>query len=93
MKVLLSIKPEYVEKIFSGYKQYEFRRVIFKKSLVTTIVVYASSPIQKVVGELTIEFIIFDKLNSLWKITSDQGGISKETFLRKILTIKNMVMQ
>lgn len=26
MKVLLSIKPQYVEKIISGEKQYEFRK-------------------------------------------------------------------
>ena len=30
MKILLSIKPEFAEKIFSGSKKYEFRRRIFK---------------------------------------------------------------
>jgi predicted transcriptional regulator len=80
MRVLLSIKPEYVEKIFNGDKKYEFRRVIFKDPEVKTIVVYASSPIQQVVGELTIENIIFDQVNSLWQTTCQQAGISEEIF-------------
>jgi predicted transcriptional regulator len=80
MRVLLSIKPEYVEKIFNGDKKYEFRRVIFKDPEVNTIVVYASSPIQQVVGELTIKNIIFDQVNSLWQTTKQQAGISEENF-------------
>ena len=31
MKVLLSIKPEFVEKIFSGEKRFEYRKFAFKK--------------------------------------------------------------
>ena len=31
MKVLLSIKPEFVEKIIRGEKKYEYRKRIFKK--------------------------------------------------------------
>ncbi len=80
MRVLLSIKPEYVEKIFSGDKKYEFRRVIFKNPKIRTIVVYASSPVRKVVGELTIRRVIFDQVNSLWRSTCQEAGISEESF-------------
>lgn len=31
MKAMLSIKPEYVERILSGEKTYEFRRTIFRR--------------------------------------------------------------
>ena len=62
MKVLLSIKPEYAEKIFEGTKKYEFRRSVFKNRNVKTVVVYASSPVQKVIGEFDIEHIINDDL-------------------------------
>ena len=31
MKALLSIKPEFADKIFAGTKRYEFRRAVFKK--------------------------------------------------------------
>lgn len=43
MKVLLSIKPEFAEKIFSGEKKFEFRRSIFKDKTVKTVLVYASA--------------------------------------------------
>jgi len=65
MKVLLSIKPEYAEKILSGEKKYEYRRAIFKDQSVNKIIIYASSPIQKVIGEFDIECIITQNLNEL----------------------------
>jgi predicted transcriptional regulator len=80
MKVLLSIKPEFADKIFSGTKKYEFRRSIFKKKEVKTIVVYASSPVQKIIGEFEIETIIKEELNRLWELTKDLSGISEDYF-------------
>ena len=80
MKILLSIKPEFAEKIFNGTKKYEFRRSLFKKSEVKTVVVYASSPVQKVVGEFEIETIINDELVRLWDRTKDFSGITAEYF-------------
>ena len=40
MNVILSIKPEFVEKIFSGEKQYEYRKILFKQK-VDTVYIYA----------------------------------------------------
>jgi predicted transcriptional regulator len=57
MKVLLSVKPEFANKIFSGVKKYEYRRAIFKNN-VNRVIVYASSPVQKLIGEFEIESII-----------------------------------
>lgn len=81
MKVLLSIKPEFALKIFEGSKKFEYRRKIFKRTGVTTIVVYASNPIKKVIGEFEIEGIIQEEPQLLWEKTGQQGGISKERFL------------
>lgn len=80
MKVLLSIKPEFAEKIFDGSKRFEFRRNVFKNQDVHTIVVYASSPISKVIGEFEIDRIIQKELEDLWKETEDYSGISKEYY-------------
>lgn len=80
MKVLLSIKPEFANKIFDGSKKFEFRKVIFKDKRVTKIVVYASSPMQKVIGEFEIETILFNNPKQLWKKTSEFSGISKDYF-------------
>lgn len=80
MKVLLSIKPEYVEKIFSGEKKYEFRRMIFKNKSIKVIVVYSTSPIKKVVGEFEIEKIIEGTPEQLWNLDPESTGILKEKF-------------
>lgn len=80
MKVLLSIKPEFAERIFDGSKKYEFRKAIFKKSNIKTIVVYASSPVQRVIGEFDIETILSDAPKSLWEETHEFSGISEDFF-------------
>jgi predicted transcriptional regulator len=80
MRVLLSIKPEYAEKIFSGEKKYEFRRTIFKNRSVKKVVIYASSPIQKVIGEFDIECVITLNLDELWESTKFHSGIDKDFY-------------
>lgn len=80
MKVLLSIKPEYAERIFSGEKKYEFRRTIFRNANVTRVVVYASSPIKKIIGEFEIDSILSEEPSALWGLTQKHSGISKEFF-------------
>ncbi len=80
MRVLLSIKPEFAERIFDGTKKFEFRKAIFKNQEIKTIVVYASSPMQKVIGEVEIETIINDNFPSLWKKTKRYAGIKEDFF-------------
>ena len=81
MKVLLSIKPEFAEKIFDGTKKYEFRKSIFKNSDVQKVVVYASSPVQKVIGEFAIADILNDDVETIWKETSRYSGITRDFYL------------
>lgn len=82
MKVLLSIKPEYAEKILLGQKKYEFRRTLFKSTTVTKVIIYATNPIQKVIGEFEIEQVLSLKLGELWKKTMHASGIEKEFYDR-----------
>lgn len=80
MKVLLSIKPEFAPRIFDGSKKYEFRRTIFKRTGITTIVVYVSYPIKKVIGEFEIARIIHDKPDVIWARTKSHAGITEKNF-------------
>lgn len=80
MKVLLSIKPEFVEKILSGEKKYEFRKKLFKRQSVKTIVIYATMPIGKVVGEFDIDHVISDEPNLVWEKTKKYAGVSKSFY-------------
>ena len=82
MKVLLSIKPEYVEKIFSGIKKYEYRRSIFKNKNVDTIIIYSTFPVKKIVGEFKIKKIVKDLPEKLWELAPENTGIDKEKFMQ-----------
>ena len=89
MRVLLSIKPEFALKIFNGSKRYEYRRAIFRNPEVSGVIVYASDPIRRVIGEFEIEDILHDKLQLLWAKTNSHAGISKkrifvDRFSRKV---------
>lgn len=80
MRLLLSIRPEFALKIFDGSKRYEYRRAIFKNYEANRVVVYASDPIRRVIGEFEIEDIIHDELQALWAKTKSHAGISKTRF-------------
>ena len=78
--VLLSIKPEFVHKIFEGTKKFEFRKRVFKDISVKKVIVYSSSPEQKVIGEFEIETILNDTPNNIWIQTKLYSGISQEFY-------------
>ena len=46
----------------------------------TSVVVYASSPVQKVIGEFTIDHIEHDNIDQLWQKTEKLSGITFEYF-------------
>lgn len=81
MKVLLSIKPEFAYKIFDGTKRFEFRKSIFKNTNVREVVVYASSPVQKVIGEFAIADILNDDVETIWNETAHYSGITRNFYM------------
>jgi predicted transcriptional regulator len=82
MDVLLSVRPHFAERIFDGTKKYEYRKTIFSRADVQKVVVYASSPVKKIVGEFHIAEIIWDKPELLWLKTCGFAGINRDFFLR-----------
>jgi predicted transcriptional regulator len=81
-RVLLSVKPKFAEAILAGVKTFEFRRALFRRPDIKTVVLYASSPTCKVVGEFTIEQVLSLKPDALWGKTRAGGGIDREYFDR-----------
>lgn len=79
MKVLLSIKPEYANKIFSGEKKFEYRKLIFKREI-KFIVVYATKPVGMIIGEFEIDKIISDTPKQIWNLTKEYAGIEEDKF-------------
>lgn len=88
MKILLSIKPEYAYKIFSGEKKFEYRKIIFKKNI-KSVLVYATKPVGKIIGEFEIEDIIKGNPEQIWELTKEYSGIEKEKFNNYFLNKKN----
>ena len=80
MQVLLSIKPEYAEKILNGEKKYEFRKVLPKNKSITKVIIYATMPIGKVIGEFEIAELISDSPSRLWERTAEFSGITPDFF-------------
>jgi predicted transcriptional regulator len=80
MKVLLAIKEEFATKIFDGSKRYEFRKSIFKRSGITSVVVYVTAPTAKVVGEFEIGEVLIGEPEKLWEQTKQASGITKKFY-------------
>lgn len=78
-KLLMSINPEHVENILAGKKRYEYRKTKCKE-FVDTILIYSTSPIKKIVGEVEIKDIIKDSPSIVWNKTAAAAGIDRVYF-------------
>lgn len=77
--ILLSIKPEYANRIFDGQKRYEYRKRIPQKE-VSKIIVYSSAPEQAVIGEIEVIETLKMKPTPLWDYTKASAGISRSKY-------------
>lgn len=78
---LLSIHPCYAIALLSGEKRVEFRRRSLSPET-QYVIVYATAPVQKVVGWFEIAEIASDSPERLWARFSDEGQVAKEDFER-----------
>lgn len=81
MNELLSIKSEFVNKILSHEKLYEFRMSIFTQE-VGRIYIYSTYPVKKIVGYFEVTEIICKSPNCLWNLFSDVVGICENDFFK-----------
>lgn len=77
--ILLSIKPEYVEKILAGTKKYEYRKRLAKTKS-STILIYSTSPVMRVVAKAEIIGTICAAPSTLWEKTKVNAGISRRKY-------------
>lgn len=78
-KIIISINPEYVEKIINGEKKFEYRTKAAKEDI-NKIIIYETKPIMKVVAEVEILDVIATTPEELWNQTKNQSGITKSFF-------------
>ena len=79
MKILMSIKTEYTNKILAKIKLYELRKKPLNENI-DTIIIYSSGKDKKVVGEFKIDKIIKDSPDNIWNLGEDVLGIDKKSF-------------
>lgn len=76
MNVLLSIKPEFAEKILTNEKQYEFRKTGFRDvSAIKNVFMYASSPVKRIVGVFIMNSVVEMPPELLWRKFGTGSGI------------------
>ena len=78
---LLSIHPEFANKIFDGSKSIELRRIKLRDE-VQHVIVYVTSPIMKVVGYFDIEEIVEETPEFIWRTYGAVAGIDRERFFQ-----------
>lgn len=78
-KIMLAIKPEYVEKIFDGLKRYEYRRKC-PNHPISQIVIYETAPVSKVVGKVDVDEMLGTAPHVLYDMTKKWAGISEYCF-------------
>lgn len=79
-KIILPIKPKYAEKILDGKKWFEYRRKLPNRQ-VSKIVIYETTPVKKLVGEVNVIKVIKNSPYDLYEITKDHSGISLEDYI------------
>lgn len=70
---LISIHPCFVEKILSGEKRLEFRRSWAVES-VDVLLIYSTSPVQKIVASAKIVSVTKATPTALWELAKEKGG-------------------
>ncbi len=78
-RIIISINPEHVENILTGRKKYEFRKIAAKQDI-SSIIIYETTPVKKIVAEAEILDVIMLPPEQLWEETKQSAGITKEFF-------------
>lgn len=78
--VLMSIRPQYAEAILSGSKLYELRRRRPSFGAGSRVIVYSSSPDQRLLGTFEAGIIHEANPEALWKLVRGQAGIDRSAF-------------
>jgi predicted transcriptional regulator len=78
---LISIHPRFANAILDGTKRVEFRKVAFKRRL-SHVLLYATSPIQQVIGYAEVDEIDEGSPAALWRRYRAVAGIERRAFFK-----------
>lgn len=78
--MLISIRPEFADRIFAGKKTVELRRTRPRVLSGDLILIYVTSPVKALMGICEVEQVITGTPEALWEELQDQAGMSAEEF-------------
>ena len=79
--VMLAIKPEWADRIYSLKKRWEYRPVLWSQEGIRKAVMYESLPKKAVTGEFSIGEVIKGTPEDVWKDTGKESGMTKDQFM------------
>lgn len=77
--LLLPVYPVHVENIFTGIKKYEYRKTRCRRRI-SGILIYATAPTMKIVGEAEVIDIMEGTPQFVWEQTCHDAGITERYF-------------
>ena len=78
--LFISVKPEFVEKIFNGTKTIELRKSIPGVKKEDMIIIYSTSPVMAIIGICKVKEILSMTPTNLWKEYSEKLGIDRQRY-------------
>ena len=78
--LFIAVKPEYANKLISGKKDIELRKMKPNVQSGDFVIIYASAPVKAVLGFGKIKQIIECNPKCLWERYSDRLGINKQRY-------------
>lgn len=79
--VVMSLKPRFAEAILSGDKSVELRRTAPKIIVPTRALLYATTPVQALVGTCIVTSVVSAKLSALWREYGSCAAVFHEEFV------------
>ncbi|NBB78613.1 MAG: ASCH domain-containing protein [Verrucomicrobia bacterium] len=78
--LLISLKPNYADLIFSGLKTAELRRRISEGIQDRDVYVYVSSPVKELRGGFRVGQVWAGSPSQIWATVRELAGVNKRTF-------------
>lgn len=79
-QLLMSVKPEFAEKIMLKKKTVELRRKFSTRWIGHRINIYASAPVMSLMGEARVAGVVVNKPEIIWERFHEQVGCSRDEF-------------
>jgi predicted transcriptional regulator len=75
----MAIHPHYADAIVDGEKHVEFRKRPLAADI-DTVVIYATAPIKRIVGEFTVDRTLIASPDELWDAVGSLGAIDEASY-------------